>query len=85
MSLRKSLTEKGVPNSQIAFVAQGFVDLLADQLSLSAKMATLAQQDMLCGRTKAASEKVLQIEKTMKHVVLSQEMALLLIKTDGRS
>lgn len=84
MSLRKRLIQKGVSNSQIAFAAQGFVDLLADQLTLSAEMARQAKMDQRRGRTKAANEKIIQIGKTMKHAAMSREMATLLLSQDGQ-
>ena len=84
MSLRKRLVQKGVTNSQIAIVAQGFVDLLADQLALSTQMALQAKQEMRRGKTKIASKRILQIGKTMKHAELSQEMATLLLGQEDR-
>jgi len=84
MSLRKRLVQKGVTNSQIAIVAQGFVDLLADQLALSTQMALQAKQEMRRGKTKIASKRILQVGKTMKHAELSQEMATLLLGQEDR-
>lgn len=84
MSLRKRLVQKGVTNSQIAIVAQGFVDLLADQLALSSALALQAKTEMRRGKTKIASKRILQVGKTMKHAELSQEMATLLLGQEDR-
>lgn len=84
MTLRKRLKQKGVSNTQIAFIAQGFVELLEDQLELSSQKAHQAATALKNGKISEAVVDLQAVGKTMSHADLSQNTALLLIKQDSR-
>ncbi|MFA5041227.1 MAG: hypothetical protein WC464_06310 [Bdellovibrionales bacterium] len=85
MSLRKNLLRKGVLNTQITFITQGFLELLADQLALSAQRSLLAVSALKSGNTDEVIKDLQMIEKTITHAVFSCQTAAALMKREDKS
>ncbi|MGE0108631.1 MAG: hypothetical protein AB7S81_02540 [Bdellovibrionales bacterium] len=85
MSLKDDLLQKGVTEQRVAYVTQGFLELLNGQLTLAAEDSDRIIRLFKAGKMEELNAALLSIGCKLAEAVFSYKTAFLLVrKNDGK-
>lgn len=77
--LSRKLAKRGISQDLIPYTAQGFLELLADQLALASEQALQAAEALKAGNERQALKMALPIDKSVAEAMFHHEVAVLLL------